>query len=522
MTLKRADFSGLARKAQAAARARRLIPLLLLSVFIVLSSVSNTAAQGGWSTPMPSWDGPAPATSVADRCFTGNLTHDRLNGDMKTDFWCTTGIGSSTWLIGISNGSGWSTLTGGGPIPGLPQPVGSTNLLSTCIIGDLNGDGKSDIYCQYLVSIIPLLFYSSAGLSTETTGTRSGWSTSSWSPLPNAFFFTWQGLTGDLDGDGKTDVWCETFPPAGSWSVGLSTGNGWSTMTWNGPAPIWSPNNLRVSDQCLTGDLNGDGKTDMWCETSSGSGIWSVAFSTGSGWLTSTVIGGPAPGFPVKDYCFTGDLDGDVLKRTDMWCKTSTGPDTWDIAISTGSGWLTSPVIGPAPGIPVRNQCFTGDLNRDGMTDMWCETSSGSGTWDIAISTGSGWVTSPNVSGPAPSTPLPSSCLVGDANGDGLVDFWCETSSASGIWTMALAVEPPSTITSAGTATGQVGVAFSYQMTATNSPTSFGATGLPAGLALDATSGLLSGTPPSAGASTVTLSATNAGGTGTQTLAVTI
>src|SRR5437867_10021848 len=126
MTLKRADFSGLARKTQAAARARRLIPLLLLSVSIVLSSVSNTAAQVGWSTPMPSWDGPAPATSVADRCFTGNLTHDRLNGDMKTDFWCATGTGSSTWLIGISNGSGWSTtLTwNDGPIPGLPQPVG--------------------------------------------------------------------------------------------------------------------------------------------------------------------------------------------------------------------------------------------------------------------------------------------------------------------------------------------------------------------------------------------------------------
>ena len=87
---------------------------------------------------------------------------------------------------------------------------------------------------------------------------------------------------------------------------------------------------------------------------------------------------------------------------------------------------------------------------------------------------------------------------------------------------MALAVEPPPTITSAGTATGQVGVAFSYPMTATNSPTSFGATGLPAGLALDATSGLIAGTPTSAGASTVTLSATNAGGIGTQTLAVTI
>src|SRR3989449_2605211 len=203
MIPKRAHFSWLARRAQAAVRARRLLPLLLLSVFIVLSSASNPVAQVGWSTPMPSWDGPAPATSVADRCFKGNLTHDRLNGDMKTDFWCTTGTGSSTWQIGISNGSGWSTSTGGGPIPGLPQPVGSTNLLSNCIIGDLNGDGKSDIYCQYLVSFFPLTFYASAGLSTG-----SGWSTSSWAPLPNAFLFAWQCLTGDLNGDGKTDAWC--------------------------------------------------------------------------------------------------------------------------------------------------------------------------------------------------------------------------------------------------------------------------------------------------------------------------
>src|SRR2546426_888940 len=413
MTLKRAPYSWLARKAQAPARASRLIPLLLLSVFIVLSSASNIVAQVGWSTPMPSWDGPAPATSVADRCFTGNLNGDSGNpaGDKMTDFWCTTGTGSSTWLIGISNGSGWSvSTTWDGPIPGPPQPVGGTNLLSSCITGDLNGDGKSDIYCQYLVSIFPLVVYSSAGLSTG-----SGWSTSPWSSLHSTFSLAYQCLTGDLNGDGKTDIWCETFSP-GIWSVGISTGIGWATSTWNGPAPVWSiPSGLRVSDQCLTGDLNGDG-----------------------------------------------------------------------------------------------------------MTDMWCQIIPGSSTWDIAISTGSGWVTPPNVSGPAPSTPLPSSCLVGDANGDGLVDFWCETSSGSGSWTMALAVEPPPTITSAGTATGQVGVAFSYQMTATNSPSSFDSTGLPAGLALNATSGLIAGTPTSAGASTVTLSATNAGGTGTQTLTVTI
>ncbi|MEK7232864.1 MAG: cohesin domain-containing protein, partial [Elusimicrobiota bacterium] len=50
-----------------------------------------------------------------------------------------------------------------------------------------------------------------------------------------------------------------------------------------------------------------------------------------------------------------------------------------------------------------------------------------------------------------------------------------------------LTVLPPApVITSAGTATGQVGTAFSYQITASNSPTSFSATGLPAGLSVSA------------------------------------
>ena len=81
---------------------------------------------------------------------------------------------------------------------------------------------------------------------------------------------------------------------------------------------------------------------------------------------------------------------------------------------------------------------------------------------------------------------------------------------------------PVPTITSAGTATGQVGTAFSYQITASNSPTSFNATGLPAGLSVSTTTGLISGTPTAAATSNVALSASNAGGTGTRTLALTV
>src|SRR6266566_4782728 len=86
--------------------------------------------------------------------------------------------------------------------------------------------------------------------------------------------------------------------------------------------------------------------------------------------------------------------------------------------------------------------------------------------------------------------------------------------------TTAFAAKP--VITSPLTATGQVGVAFSYQITATNSPTSFNATGLPAGLTVNTTNGLISGTPTTAGTYSVTISATNGSGTGNATLTLTI
>src|SRR5204862_2251562 len=77
-------------------------------------------------------------------------------------------------------------------------------------------------------------------------------------------------------------------------------------------------------------------------------------------------------------------------------------------------------------------------------------------------------------------------------------------------------------ITSSLTATGQVGVAFSYTIAATNSPTSYNETGLPAGLSVNTSTGLISGTPTTAGTYAVTISATNSGGTGSATLTLTI
>ena len=80
----------------------------------------------------------------------------------------------------------------------------------------------------------------------------------------------------------------------------------------------------------------------------------------------------------------------------------------------------------------------------------------------------------------------------------------------------------PPVITSVLTASGTTGAAFSYQIAATNSPTSYSALDLPVGLSVDLATGLISGTPMFTGISSVTIGAANAVGTTTATLAVTV
>jgi Putative Ig domain len=90
--------------------------------------------------------------------------------------------------------------------------------------------------------------------------------------------------------------------------------------------------------------------------------------------------------------------------------------------------------------------------------------------------------------------------------------------------TVTISCPPSPVITSGTTASGTAGVLFGgYTVTASNSPTSFSASGLPPGLNINTSSGLISGTPTTGGTFNATVSASNANPTaGTQTVTFTI
>jgi len=354
-------------------------------------SVSNgswtvaLSTGSGWNTQV--WSGgPTPAIPVTDQCFAADF-----NGDGKTDLACWTGSGQ-LWNVVLSTGSGWQSEGWDfGPILAAEWnvvPVGGQ-----CFDADFNGDGKTDLACSDGVD----------GTWSVALSTGSGWNTTPWSggavvPLP----MTGQCFSGDFDGNGKVDLGCWTGS-SGSWNVVLSTGSGWQSEGWNnGPVPIYEWNVIPVGGQCFAIDLNSDGKTDITCPTTVTScgdpygctnGSWSASLSTGSGWKGGLWIGGPGVAMPVSDQCFSGDFNAD--HKADLACWTGFAGGVWGISLSTGSGWQSESWSGgPAPVeewnvVPVGGQCFTGDFNGDGVTDVACY--SGQGVWQVSFSTGSGW-----------------------------------------------------------------------------------------------------------------------------------
>jgi hypothetical protein len=261
------------------------------------------------------------------------------------------------------------------------------------VTGDWNGDGKTDIGLKskdgrWFAALRDPIYDKFIGQAQWLSNFGNEYTDPGGAPFVP--------ITGDWNGDGKTDIGLKSKD--GRWFVAFSNGSGqfvnqaqWLSNFGNdnadpGGAPF----------EPITGDWNGDGKTDIGLKSKDGR--WFTAVSDGSGqfinqaqWLSNfgndNADPGGAPFLPI-----TGDWNGDG--KTDIGLKSNDG--RWFVSFSSGNQfinqaqWLTG--FGNNYTDPAANPCvpFTGDWNNDGKTDIGIK--SNDGRWFISRSDGSSFI----------------------------------------------------------------------------------------------------------------------------------
>jgi RHS repeat-associated protein len=161
-----------------------------------------------------------------------------FDGDGKDDWYCIGSSTSNTLSVFPSTGSSFQ------------YPAhGSVSFCngSGYVLGDVNGDGRTDVTCMYTGAVAL-----STGRSFQTTGPYGGGCGGG------------QGLAADVDGDGASELICNNAG-AGPDDIQVRKWRGAGQAQALGAAETWKAN--WCGGQITAGDWNGDGKTDLYCKS---------------------------------------------------------------------------------------------------------------------------------------------------------------------------------------------------------------------------------------------------------------
>ena len=277
------------------------------------------------------------------------------------------------------------------------------------------------------------------------------------------------------------------------WTIGASGTK--NTVTVTNPGAQTGKVGTAVSLQIQATD-SASGQTLTYAATSLPAGL-SISSSTG------LITGTPT----------TAGTSSVVVTVTDGTGASGTASFSWTISATTGN---TVTVTNPGAqtgkvGTAVSLQIQATD-SASGQTLTYSATGLPAG---LSISSTTGLITG------TPTTAGTSSVVVTVKDGTGA------SGTASFSWTISTATTNTVTVTNPGSQTGTVGTAASLQIQATDSASgqtlTYSATSLPAGLSISSTTGLITGTPTTAGTSSVTVTATDTtGASGSATFSWTI
>jgi RHS repeat-associated protein len=312
------------------------------------------------------------------------------------------------------------------------QNFGNNARNSNWLTGDFDGDGKTDV-----------AFYHGSDATTWvglSTGTSFNWTLFSQTKnFGNNSGDAW--FVGDFDGDGKSDVAFFHYSDKMLW-VGRSTGGSFDWQGWS--STPWMPNvpNGATFGFLGVGDFNGDGMVDIAYTKWDDGSLW-VGISTGHSFEWSQFAEKttrPTWGRWLPPSDFNGDGKADLVYYTGQTAGSPgcSGPpcagQLWTY-LSKGTSFSAAQSSDGLVGT-FFDPWFVGDFNGDGKSDVALYHLVGDNhRIQLGLSTGTSFVARDvPPTADVPTDIAPADCTTGDFNGDGRTDFAFNHASDSSFW----------------------------------------------------------------------------------------
>jgi uncharacterized protein YhjY with autotransporter beta-barrel domain/mono/diheme cytochrome c family protein len=384
------------------------------------------------------------------------------------------------------------------------------------------------------------------GTVTATSATTVSYTASSTAySSPLTFQYQANGPCGTTSGVATVNLTVNPPPVPAITSAATATGTGGQAFTYNITAtnaptsfgatglPAWASINTMTG--AITGTPTAAGVTNAMISATNVTGTTTVALQITVNLvtpvITSTLTAGATSGSPFAYTITANNLPASFNATglpTGLMINTMTGAITGTPVVAMGGPVNVMISATNAAGTDTETLVITVSLNAPTITSA----NTASATSGTAFSF---QITATDFPSSYAATGLPTGLSINTMTGlisgtpvvamtsmfPVMVTATNGSGSANQTLTITVTLAAP-TITSSNTASGTVASPFSYQITASGVPTSFNATGLPAGLSVNTTTGLISGTPAVNGVTNAMISATNATGTGSQALTITI